>query len=505
MNDSSEYQNAVIPTKEIVAQEELCLNYLYPPESKLLLLKKLSKKSPQSVEIILNCWRDSIPYYDQSMKDRYISLLTSVVKCSDIDEFQRLLTAVNLLNTGVIDACYDCFASIAHDKSVDFIYRMDALKFLFSSQNIALESEAEELIKEEIKFHEIDSNIRYNILLDFSSTRGLKTYVNSMSIKMACNTSFVLSLYNIYFNDEHNDMRNRILAGQYLLQKTSSREEREKVANDLIAIASSENFEENIRADAADVVYRLGSPSKSLASRKILSAIGSSASSKRTNFYQRSQNVHETCIEEYVDTFLLDLDNHIKDDHPEMIDFDKITPHLLQIASSIDKPIEDAVRRVNQDSAVFTCMELTLKDILRKVWAKACTFDNSDDLKIRIVEELSDSQGTCSSGYAARLVNVFSGNDGSPAIMKWKDQIIANVDGRVSAAIRNCDDDDVVEMLVTGSLPSASEKESRMYKDFIAKTLTVIRNEMYNEFVGDGYITDEEFCLWFGEAIEAYS
>ena len=63
-----------------------------------------------------------------------------------------------------------------------------------------------------------------------------------------------------------------------------------------------------------------------------------------------------------------------------------------------------------------------------------------DSIKIqlytRMLQELEDMSGTCSSGFAARIVNIISGYDNFNIRMSFNDQIIANFTGRLNAAAR---------------------------------------------------------------------
>jgi hypothetical protein len=58
-------------------------------------------------------------------------------------------------------------------------------------------------------------------------------------------------------------------------------------------------------------------------------------------------------------------------------------------------------------------------------------------MKNRLLEELIEMSGTCSSGFASRLVNVISGFGDFNITISWKDQIIANFSGRLNARINN--------------------------------------------------------------------
>jgi hypothetical protein len=60
-----------------------------------------------------------------------------------------------------------------------------------------------------------------------------------------------------------------------------------------------------------------------------------------------------------------------------------------------------------------------------------------DYTKKRLLEELIDMYGTCSSGFSSRLVNVISGYGDFNLNISWRDQIIANFTGRLNARARD--------------------------------------------------------------------
>jgi hypothetical protein len=54
-----------------------------------------------------------------------------------------------------------------------------------------------------------------------------------------------------------------------------------------------------------------------------------------------------------------------------------------------------------------------------------------------MLQELEEMSGTCSSGFASRLVNIISGYGGFNIRISFEDQIISNFAGRLNAAARD--------------------------------------------------------------------
>ena len=57
-------------------------------------------------------------------------------------------------------------------------------------------------------------------------------------------------------------------------------------------------------------------------------------------------------------------------------------------------------------------------------------------MKKRLLQELEEMRGTCSSGFASRLINVISGFGEFNIRISWEDQIKSNFFGRLSASAR---------------------------------------------------------------------
>ena len=71
------------------------------------------------------------------------------------------------------------------------------------------------------------------------------------------------------------------------------------------------------------------------------------------------------------------------------------------------------------------------------MWCYITDHKHEKELKKRLLEELEDMSGTCSSGFLSRLVNVVSGFGDFSIRISWQDQIIGNLTGRINKEIKN--------------------------------------------------------------------
>jgi hypothetical protein len=281
----------------------------------------------------------------------------------------------------------------------------------------------------------------------------------------------------------------RILAGQYLLQKfTPSSDTRVLIQETLLGFANDTELDYNLRADAADVLMQLGDDAAKALGQQVIMDLGRSEGEIATVF-QNSQNVHTEEVEAsvaealeffsgislmkiseipiefpYVQKQVRNLLKKQKDarfketQHSEVCE--KICKYCgsgimstikgefssQQCASSWarDERINLALGRIEMDRALYSRYNSTLVNILLKIWTYLVGHEHEEEMKKRLLEELEEMSGTCSSGFASRLINVISGFGEFSIRISWGDQIKANLFGRLNAAARRITDQESI-------------------------------------------------------------
>ena len=189
--------------------------------------------------------------------------------------------------------------------------------------------------------------------------------------------------------------------------------------------------------------------------------------------------------------------------------------------------------------------------ILLKVWTYITSHESEQEMRKRMLQELYEMSGTCSTGFASRLVNVISGFGDFNMRISWRDQIIANFTGRLNARAReitkpeNADknfrlyckksankEDDVKEDIIRQKLIAEREKQEekktpeqqleefqdkvlcemsldsdefksrKNFLRFFRKNMLSIRQELHKEF--KEHIDSASFDLYFRQAISKY-
>lgn len=271
----------------------------------------------------------------------------------------------------------------------------------------------------------------------------------------------------------------RILSGQYILQKFSNILKDVKkfcVENTLLSFAEDEELDYNLRADAADVLMQLGSSFSKESGRKVIMQLGSLEGTEITVF-DNAQNVHthevESSVNEALEFFSAiplykinkqDIDfNYVKEQIEKILKDKRSDLKLLcelndslscfyngmdsEYCSDVcadeskrENKIKVALNRIYMDRALYSKYNSTLSNILLKVWSYLTKHEHEDEMKKRLLEELEEMSGTCSSGFASRLINVTSGFGDFSIRISWEDQIIANFAGRLNAVARKITD-----------------------------------------------------------------
>ena len=297
-----------------------------------------------------------------------------------------------------------------------------------------------------------------------------------------------------FLNTETNYISYRILAAQYLLQKfCHGFETRALIQGTLLGFACDTDLDHNLRADATDVLMQLGDTDMKDAGREIILELGRSNGNVVTVF-DNAQNVHTSEVEASVTEvleFFASMPVLKISDTP--INFSYVHRQVTEMLKKIklvrskenahqgdsnviceycgngvlagkefvdgesrfyskecmeskqrDDRIVLALNRIEMDRALYSRYNSTLVNILLKVWTYLTGHEHEEEMQKRLLEELEEMSGTCSSGFASRLINVISGFGEFNIRISWEDQIKANFFGRLSAAARRIADKDSV-------------------------------------------------------------
>jgi len=332
--------------------------------------------------------------------------------------------------------------------------RLDSIYTLMCSPNHS--EDCINFFREIVDDNSIDCKYRYKSILAIETRKDIH------------NPEFFLDKsFSVFLENDNNDILYRILAAQYLLLKKYN--STEKVQEILLEFASDNNLEYNLRADATDTLLRFADEDVKIKAKEIIMILGNIDGNAKTMF-ENAQNVHTEEIEKSVLNILEKLGEYpmLKIDD-SYIDFNYVENQIeILLRNSIETEshfqvlckhclkndetlfcsdectdqyeihhrIRVALNRIKLDRVLYSKYNNTLVTILLKIWSFVSGHENEREMKIRLLEELEEMSGTCSSGFATRLVNVISGFSEFNIRISWEEQIIANFSGRLNAMAR---------------------------------------------------------------------
>jgi hypothetical protein len=382
-----------------------------------------------------------------------------------------------------------------------------------------------EIYKSRLTKFLIDSDIseswRYKMIL--SLINQINSTVSETSFE------FTIQVCRLFVLNTRNSTAYRILACQYLL---SQKQHIEYAENTLMTFMRDSTLAHNLRADAADVLLHYGTLDTIQSAENVLSELGG----KFSTFYENKENVHTKEIEDSVRETVQFLDTLNLKPIPS---FDTVSYNLKQLAKKMYRPkeikyntknvqllkkelcelnipirehielikeelsveedkVSNALLRIELDRTIFKGINHTLKSVLLLLYTYIQSQDAKYELERRLVEELIDMSGTCTSGYISRLMNVLSGFGDYSLRISWQDQISANLKGRLNAKMQKDENmEKIIEEMINRDLADRSE-----FLKFFRKNISSIREEMYQEF--RHFMEDLEWDEYFQKAVLQY-
>lgn len=374
------------------------------------------------------------------------------------------------------------FCDIINDSSIEEIYRyktIQKLESIFEASKTSIPLRVQKKKKIEIS----DNNIQKFIY-----------YAREASIRFVKNT--------------RNSFTYRTLACQYLLEKCNiqDNDSLDFLEKFLFSVADDEYINEDLRADACDVILQYGSEEAREAARNIIYALGG-GDRVNNNIFKNAQNVHVRSIEESVQKIVDRLIGY----HPrnqKFYNFTQSRDDILKIIENEEKEtkhqIEGSLIRIGLDRAVYGNSNVSLSTILSYVWTYIQDSEFREELEKRLLEELVESNNKCSTGYASRLVNTLSGFDENMTVtISYEDQIVSNLEGRLNARIRLIQNEDYMEKVLNEmTIPVLFFHQRMNFLKFFRENISKIREEMYDEF--RHHMTDIDYDFYFRKAIIHY-
>lgn len=486
------------------------------------------------------------------------------IKLSKIDSNLK----IRLKNTVKHDKAYYALNLILEnlDSNLTNTYKIQTILLLMKNKEYF--NEATMYFNNIINDTSISDEYRYKTILSLESKKD-EIYEHKLFLKNACIS---------FLNNDRNFIMYRILSAQNLLQNLKhllSDLEIINIEQLLLEFASDKEVEYNLRADASDTLINVGCENMKNIGRKLIEELGS-INGKPVTIFQNMQNVHVKSIENSVLEIIAILCTYPSlkvDDKIITIDYiqNEISKIILLMYECKDKvkscfnfsdtiardevfcskdcgvsfetkkKIIISLNRIKMDRTLYK--NCSLSNILVKIWSYIEYNEFKSEMTKRLLEELEDMSGTCSTGFLSRLINVLSGFGELNIRISWVEQIISNFSGRLNYFARKITENtspfyndklnDVIDLYLKQNnnskqiidknsyeqisciveifsenvinemtITSSSFSERTNFLLFFRTYMSKIRDEMYDEF--NEFVTDYEFDLAFRKAISFY-
>ena len=442
----------------------------------------------------------------------------------ETDQFGEIISCINgMYSFSRTVSLKQYIVAIAQNDSIPVIYRIDCSKnlneegysfindlckdisFIFLPTPIRVETvvylmkNAISYKEESIKyFCDIINDIHIESLYRFKLIQSLE---NTFPLNSDLFYFYANEATKFFIGSPYNNIIYRVICCQYIFQKCSS--QLHELANDfLLEVASQPDINEDVRADACDILLAYGTPENIENARLILFVLGG-GERVRNNLFKNSQNVHNQAIEESVEK-LIEFISLYNPHNGKQYTFEKAKEELIEKIKNQDQYdheiLDQAIIRITIDRAIYGRFNLSLANIISKMWTYIQDSEYKHELEKRLLEELIDSNNKCSSGYVSRIVNTLSGFGDVSLQISFEDQIIAVLEARLNAKIVEDENSDII--LDEMTLPVRFYDKRGHFLSFFRKHISFIREDMYQEF--KDYISDQDYDLFFRKAIMHY-
>lgn len=332
----------------------------------------------------------------------------------------------------------------------------------------------------------IDSKYKYSVLLSLQRKK--------------INTTILFNLAYLFWTCKFTNIDVKILSCQ-LIYSVSNTNTIEELDTFLFSVASSSNYITNQRADCLDIIvkFSLCEDNRKRATQCLYELGGG----KTKTIYDNSQNVHTVELESSVlDILLLITKVEYKNGgYPYSECKDKLLYEIKNESCDHQELIKISLSRIELDNALYGKSSCGLQTIFVKLMNY---IESSDKIELwkRLIEELIEMSGVCSSGFVSRLVNVLSGHSDISVKISWEQQITANLYGRFNAKIRDEKDEDLRDKIMEEFSEKNKYTSRPNFLAFFRKNLPYIREELKQEF--EQHINETDFDLYMMRAICLY-
>lgn len=227
------------------------------------------------------------------------------------------------------------------------------------------------------------------------------------------------------------------------------------------------------------------------------------------SIFANRQNVHAESVEKSSQEVLEKLHEKygLVPTHFQLVQKWRVEMEDWEVWKEMDQVSQDkttlAMNRIVFDKKLYGKTGDTLMSIFGLVWRHIHHSDHKDELQKRLIEELMEASGQCSTGIAVRLLNTLSGFDDFMLTISYRESILAKVMNHMNRAILSVEDETLQDKLLTEMiLPHDQYMDRQNFLDLFRKEVPTIKENLYEEF--KDFVSDTDFDLFLRQAILHY-
>ena len=170
---------------------------------------------------------------------------------------------------------------------------------------------------------------------------------------------------------------------------------------------------------------------------------------------------------------------------------------------NIQHKVALCMNRIFFDKRLYGTTKDTLTTIFGLVWRHIHHSEHEDELKKRLLEEMTEASGQCSTGIAVRLVNTLSGYDDFMLKISYREAILSKVMHHMNKKVMEHPDPHIRDTLLYEMIIPATEyTERKTFLGFFRKNIAAIKEELYEEY--KEVVSDTDFDLYLKQALIVY-
>lgn len=260
-----------------------------------------------------------------------------------------------------------------------------------------------------------------------------------------------------------------------------------------------------VRTDIADMLLNVRDEYKSLIPdhlRDMAVQVIMEVGGNRVSMYHNQENVHQF-QDTTIGPVLHKLQKMYKSKRSLDSDLSLIRDRVSEYSEDEKEKIEFAAIRIQMDNQYYN--NLKLRHIFQYVVSFILDHPaESEELWRRLLEEMSEMSGKCTTGYALRLLNTLSGFDEALTLrITDEDRFKSIFFHKLNELLKKeTDGETYAEILYEVAVPSSRPEQRKNFLKFFGAAFPVISNQMYEEFRDE--LSDTDIDLYLRKAYCAY-